>query len=82
MKRSEINRALKELEADRTEKISAGSRLADAKEKIIVTFHDTLGAVAVRIAEKTRQYLKARRKVLAEMKARGATKADISAVEN
>ena len=77
-----VEKALKELEVDRTEKISAGSRLADAKEKIIVTFHDTLGAVAVRIDEKTRQYLKARRKVLAEMKARGATKADIAAVEN
>jgi len=77
-----VEKALKELEADRTEKISAGSRLADAKEKVIVTFHDTLGAVAVRIDEKTRQYLKARRKVLAEMKARGATKADIAAVEN
>ena len=77
-----VEKALKELEANRTEKISAGSRLADAKEKVIVTFHDTLGAVAVRIDEKTRQYLKARRKVLAEMKARGATKADIAAVEN
>lgn len=77
-----VEKALKELEADRTEKISAGSRLADAKEKVIVTFHDTLGAVAVRIDEKTRQYLKARRKVLAEMKARGATKAEIAAVEN
>ena len=78
----EIEKALKELEADRTEKISAGSKVADAKEKIIVTFHDTLGAVAVRIDEKTRQYLSARRKVLAEMKARGATKSEIAAVEN
>ena len=77
-----VEKALKELEADRTEKISAGSRIADAKEKIIVTFHDTLGAVAVRIDEKTRQYLSARRKVLAEMKARGATKSEIAAVEN
>ena len=77
-----VEKALKELETDRTEKISAGSRLADAKEKVIVTFHDTLGAVAVRIDEKTRQYLKARRKVLAEMKARGATKGEIAAVEN
>jgi len=77
-----VEKALKELEADRTEKISAGSRIADAKEKIIVTFHDTMGAVAVRIDEKTRQYLAARRKVLAEMKARGATKSEIAAVEN
>ena len=77
-----VEKALKELEADRTEKISAGSRIADAKEKIIVTFHDTMGAVAVRIDEKTRQYLAARRKVLAEMKARGATKGEIAAVEN
>ena len=77
-----VEKALKELEADRTEKISAGSRLADAKEKVIVTFDDKLGAVAVRIDEKTRQYLKARRKVLAEMKARGATKGEIAAVEN
>ena len=77
-----VEKALKELEADRTEKISAGSRIADAKEKIIVTFHDTMGAVAVRIDEKTRQYLAARRKVLADMKARGATKGEIAAVEN
>ncbi|MBR1920747.1 MAG: hypothetical protein IJ829_01945, partial [Kiritimatiellae bacterium] len=78
----EVEKALKELEADRTEKISAGSRLADAKEKFIVTFHDTLGAVAVRIDEKARQYLKARRKVLAEMRARGATKAEVAAVKD
>ena len=78
----EVEKALKELEADRTEKISAGGRLADAKEKIIVTFHDTLGAVAVRIDEKTRQYLKARRDVLAEMKRKGATKAEIAAVQD
>ena len=78
----EVEKALKVLEADRTEKISAGSRLADAKEKVIVTFHDTLGAAVVRIDEKARRYLKARQKVLAEMKRKGATKAEIAAVQD
>ena len=60
----ETEAALKQLRADAQAPISAGSQVADAKEAFLVGFHDKFAPVTVRVDEKVKSYVKARREVL------------------
>ncbi len=76
--------ALRKLDADASEKIGAGSKLANAKETLLVAFHDKFAPVYVRIDEKVKAYVKAKEKVLrrtASAADRAAIRAEIDLFE-
>ncbi len=78
----ETEARIAQLEKEVNEPISAGSKAADAKELTLVGFHDRMAPTVVRIDEKAKVYLFAKRETLRKMKERGATRSEIAAVES
>lgn len=60
----QTERALSEIRAERYEPIGTGSRRTDAKERFLVAFHDKFAPVYLRIDEKVKSYLAAKRAAL------------------
>lgn len=55
---------IRQMEADAKKPISAGSMKADAKEQLLVGFHDRMAPVAVRIDEKVKTYRAAKKEAM------------------
>lgn len=55
---------IRQMEADAKKPISAGSTKADAKEQLLVGFHDRMAPVAVRIDEKVKTYRAAKKEAM------------------
>ena len=60
----QTERLLSEIRAERYEPIGTGSRRTDAKERFLVAFHDKFAPVYLRIDEKVKSYLAAKRAAL------------------
>lgn len=57
-------KAIAKLRQEVREPISAGSKVADAKETLLVAFHDKFSPVYIRVDEKVKNYVKAKKEAL------------------
>ena len=60
----QTERVIDKLRKEAKEPISAGSKVADAKEALLVAFHDKFEPVYIRVDEKVKSYLKAQKSAL------------------